>query len=88
MIAREREPLHHRHACRAYLDAKEELRLPTDHVPLLAPITGFRYLPIAGLAPAILRTGCVHPAVASLGTAATAPDTTAVGAKKEDEAWI
>jgi phenylalanine-4-hydroxylase len=58
VIVRELEPLHHRHACRAYLEAKEELRLPTDHVPqltevtrLLSPITGFRYLPVAGLAP-------------------------------------
>ncbi|MGH8900465.1 MAG: phenylalanine 4-monooxygenase [Egibacteraceae bacterium] len=58
VIARELEPLHNRHACRAYLEAKEALRLPTDHVPqlaevtrLLAPLTGFRYLPVAGLAP-------------------------------------
>jgi phenylalanine-4-hydroxylase len=58
VIARELEPLHQQHACRAYLEAKEELRLPTDHVPqlsevtqLLSPITGFGYLPIAGLAP-------------------------------------
>jgi len=58
VIARELEPLHHRHACRAYLEAKEALRLPADHVPqltevtrLLSPITGFSYLPIAGLAP-------------------------------------
>ena len=57
-IAGELEPLHHRHACRAYLEAKEELRLPTDHVPqltevsrLLAPVSGFSYLPVAGLAP-------------------------------------
>lgn len=58
VIARELEPLHHQHACRAYLEAKEELGLPAHHVPqltevsrLLAPITGFSYLPIAGLAP-------------------------------------
>ncbi|MGH8884139.1 MAG: phenylalanine 4-monooxygenase [Egibacteraceae bacterium] len=58
VIARELEPLHHRHACRAYLEAKEELRLPTDHVPQLtevtrslSPITGFSYLPAAGLVP-------------------------------------
>ena len=58
IIATELEPLHHRHACRAFLDAKEELRLPRDHVPqldevsaLLQPKTGFSYLPVAGLAP-------------------------------------
>ncbi|MGH8898883.1 MAG: phenylalanine 4-monooxygenase [Egibacteraceae bacterium] len=58
VIARELDPLHHRHACRAYLEAKEELRLPTDHVPQLtevtrslSPITGFSYLPAAGLVP-------------------------------------
>ncbi|MGH9276673.1 MAG: phenylalanine 4-monooxygenase, partial [Acidimicrobiales bacterium] len=49
---------HHRHACRAYVEAAEDLALPRDHVPQLAevtrrlePRTGFRYLPVAGLAP-------------------------------------
>lgn len=58
VVARELAPLHHRHACRAFLEAKEELGLPTDRVPQLrevterlAPATGFRYLPVAGLAP-------------------------------------
>ncbi len=58
VIARELEPLHHAHACRAFLEAKEEIGLPTDHVPQLAevsrrlaPVTGFRYQPVAGLAP-------------------------------------
>ena len=57
-IAAELEPLHVEHACRAYLEGKEELRLPRDHVPqltevsdLLSPVTGFTYLPVAGLAP-------------------------------------
>jgi phenylalanine-4-hydroxylase len=57
-IVRELEPLHHRHACRAFVEAKEELRLPADHVPqltevsrLLEPVSGFTYLPVAGLAP-------------------------------------
>ncbi len=52
------EPRHARHACRAYLEAKEELGLPRDRVPQLrevserlAPVTGFRYVPVAGLAP-------------------------------------
>ena len=58
VIARELEPLHHAHACRAFLEAKEELGLPTDHVPQLTevsrrlqPLTAFRYHPVAGLAP-------------------------------------
>lgn len=58
VISRELAPLHRRHACRAYRDGTEELGLPRDHVPQLAevtrrlePLTGFRYLPVAGLAP-------------------------------------
>ncbi len=58
VVARELEPLHRLHACRAFLDAKEELDLPADRVPQLrevsgrlAPTTGFTYLPVAGLAP-------------------------------------
>lgn len=45
-------------ACRSHLEAVEELALPTDHVPQLAEVgaglaraTGFRYQPVAGLAP-------------------------------------
>jgi phenylalanine-4-hydroxylase len=63
VIARELDPLHHRLACRAFLEAKEELGLPTDHVPQLDEVTrrlgsiaaegrpAFRYHPVAGLAP-------------------------------------
>lgn len=50
--------LHERSACRAYLEGKDRLGLPTDAVPqltrvteLLQPISGFRYQPVAGLAP-------------------------------------
>lgn len=57
-VARRLEPLHAEHACRAYLEAKEDLGLPVDRVPQLrevtdrlAPLTGFSYLPVAGLAP-------------------------------------
>lgn len=49
---------HRRHAAREFLDAKERLALPADRVPqlqevseLLFPLTGFRYLPAAGLVP-------------------------------------
>ena len=45
-------------ACRSHLEAVEELGLPTDRVPQLAEVgarlsgtTGFRYHPVAGLAP-------------------------------------
>lgn len=54
----ELEPLHREFACRAFIQAKEELGLPGDHVPQLTevserltPLTGFRYFPVAGLAP-------------------------------------
>lgn len=49
---------HQKLACRSFVEAKEQLQLPTDHVPqltevsgLLEPLTGFRYEPVAGLAP-------------------------------------
>ena len=51
-------PLHSRYACSAYLSGKDRLGLPDDSVPqlslvgsLLTPLCGFRYLPVAGLAP-------------------------------------
>ena len=57
-VCRALVPLHEQHACRAYLEAKEDLRLPIDRVPqldevtaLLLPKTGFEYRPVAGLAP-------------------------------------
>lgn len=50
--------LHERHACTAFLEGKDRVRLPTDRVPqlsavgeALSPLAGFRYLPVAGLAP-------------------------------------
>ena len=67
VVSRELRPLHEQHACRAFLDAKEELRLPADHIPQLAevtdrlePISGFRYLPVAGLAPLREFYGAFH----------------------------
>lgn len=58
ICAQELESLHREHACASFVEAKEELALPSDHVPQLtevterlAPLTGFRYLPVAGLAP-------------------------------------
>src|SRR6202035_5272712 len=55
------EALKKRHAtlaCRSFVEAKEELQLPSDHVPQLPevserlrPLSGFSYEPVAGLAP-------------------------------------
>jgi phenylalanine-4-hydroxylase len=49
---------HRTYACREFLDGKEALGLPTDHIPqleevtaMLAPLTGFGYRPAAGLVP-------------------------------------
>lgn len=54
----ELDPLHKEFACQAFIDAKDELSLPADGVPQLSevsdrlrPLTGFEYLPVAGLAP-------------------------------------
>jgi phenylalanine-4-hydroxylase len=58
IASRELAPKHDRLACRAFREAKERLALPTDHVPqldeagaALEPLTGFRFLPAAGLVP-------------------------------------
>ena len=52
------DELHDRHACSAFLAGKDALRLPAERVPqlsevgdLLSPLAGFRYWPVAGLAP-------------------------------------
>ena len=57
-VARELEPKHERLAIREFIDAKHVLDLPTGEVPSLdlvserlAPVTGFCYLPAAGLVP-------------------------------------
>ena len=57
-VAHELDPLHRRHACRAFLAGKARLGLPAKRIPqlsevsaLLEPLTGFRYVPAAGLVP-------------------------------------
>lgn len=57
-VCAELVPAWHAHAARSFLDAVEQLSLPSDHLPQLdevtarlGPLTGFRYLPVAGLAP-------------------------------------
>lgn len=58
VVSAELQPLHHQHACRSFLEAKEELGLPATRIPQLRevtdrlrPVAGFAYLPVAGLAP-------------------------------------
>ena len=60
-VCRELGPAWRASACRSFLDAAEDLALPSDHLPQLGEVTerlrgvtGFRYQPVAGLAP--LRT--------------------------------
>jgi phenylalanine-4-hydroxylase len=57
-VCRELAPKHERLAIREFIEAKEALDLPTDGVPSLdlvserlRPITGFYYVPAAGLVP-------------------------------------
>ncbi|HEX9970232.1 MAG TPA: phenylalanine 4-monooxygenase, partial [Acidimicrobiales bacterium] len=58
IVSRELAAKHRQYACREFLDAAEALALPADRIPQLhevtdrlAPLTGWRYLPVAGLAP-------------------------------------
>ncbi|GAB3666573.1 hypothetical protein GCM10027589_31830 [Actinocorallia lasiicapitis] len=58
LVSAELKAKHEKYACAEYLDAKDRLGLPADRVPqleevsgLLEPLTGFRYLPAAGLVP-------------------------------------
>jgi phenylalanine-4-hydroxylase len=58
IVSDELAPKHQRFACASFLNAKATLGLPTDHVPqlsdvtkLLAPLSGFGYQPVPGLAP-------------------------------------
>ena len=58
IVSSELEGLHEKYASEAFLEGKDALELPTDHIPHLdevsgglEPIVDFRYQPIAGLAP-------------------------------------
>lgn len=58
IVSRELEIKHRKYAVGAYLEGKERLGLPAERVPQLQevsdrlePLTGFRYLPAAGLVP-------------------------------------
>ena len=57
-VCRELAVLHRTYACGEYLVGAERLQLPADHIPQLdevtaavEPLTGFRYVPAAGLVP-------------------------------------
>jgi phenylalanine-4-hydroxylase len=57
-VCRELQDKHERYAVREYCEAKVAVGLPTDHIPnlddltaLLEPISGWHYLPAAGLVP-------------------------------------
>lgn len=56
IVSTELHGLHEKLACSLYLDGKQRLGLPEDRIPqlvevnnLLTPLTGFRYVPAAGL---------------------------------------
>ena len=58
IVCGELHGLHERLACAAYLEGKQRLGLPESRIPqlvevndLLLPLTGFRYVPAAGLVP-------------------------------------
>lgn len=58
IASRELADKHRTYAAKTFLDGVTALGLPTDRIPqlaevgdLLEPLTGFRYLPVAGLAP-------------------------------------
>ncbi|MBP2702879.1 phenylalanine 4-monooxygenase [Microbispora sp. RL4-1S] len=72
LVAKELAAKHRKYAVREFLDATERLGLPVDRIPqlqevgdLLSPLTGFRYLPAAGLVPlrefySVLANGLFH----------------------------
>jgi phenylalanine-4-hydroxylase len=65
-VQRELAPKHARYACTPFLDAKAALALPDDHIPQLnevtdslVPLTGFHYVPAAGIVPVKEFYGCL-----------------------------
>jgi phenylalanine-4-hydroxylase len=72
MVSRELTAKHAKYATAEYLDGAARLGLPAERIPqleevsrLLAPLTGFRYLPAAGLVPlrdfyGVLADGFFH----------------------------
>ena len=65
-VQRELAPKHARYACTPFLEAKAALGLPDDQIPQLnevtdrlAPLTGFHYVPAAGIVPVKEFYGCL-----------------------------
>ena len=65
-VQRELAPKHERYACRAFREAKAALALPADRIPQLnevtdrlAPLSGFHYVPAAGIVPVKEFYGCL-----------------------------
>jgi phenylalanine-4-hydroxylase len=70
IVCAELRVLHQRLACERYLIGKERLQLPEDRIPqldevnrLLTPLTGFRYVPAAGLVPLLQFYGSLADGV-------------------------
>jgi phenylalanine-4-hydroxylase len=65
-VQRELAPKHARYACSPFLGAKAALDLPLDYIPQLnevtgrlEPLTGFHYVPAAGIVPVKEFYGCL-----------------------------
>src|SRR5262245_689834 len=65
-VQRELAPKHARYACAPFLEAKSALDLPLDRIPQLdevtgrlRPLTGFEYVPAAGIVPVKEFYGCL-----------------------------
>ena len=65
-VQRELAPKHERYACRAFREARAALDLPRDRIPQLdevtarlEPLTGFHYVPAAGIVPVREFYGCL-----------------------------
>jgi phenylalanine-4-hydroxylase len=65
-VQRELAPKHARYACTPFLEAKAALDLPLDYIPQLnevtdrlKPLTGFHYVPAAGIVPVKEFYGCL-----------------------------
>ena len=70
IVCGELHGLHERFACATYLEGKQRLQLPEDRIPqltevneLLGPLTGFRYVPAAGLVPLLEFYGALADGV-------------------------
>jgi phenylalanine-4-hydroxylase len=70
IVCGELHGLHERLACATYLEGKQRLGLPESRIPqlaevneLLQPLTGFRYVPAAGLVPLLEFYGSLADAV-------------------------